>query len=182
MPPRGECDFFLGKALDPLPDHLDACGGRLVSLISGNGRGRGGNRPRSSLAFNSNTASLYESPSNCLASARTLVVLPMPGMPEMMTCGMLPSRAMIFSRSIVSVLPTMSSRKTGRYFSTLQAGLASRRLQAGPIAHSPWELVCDAAVRVGEGLVDSRGRFALFFLGSWHCDGDAERKVRGFGW
>ena len=32
---------------------------------------------------------------------------------------MLPSLAMILSRSIVSVLPTTSSKKTGRYFSTL---------------------------------------------------------------
>lgn len=44
----------------------------------------------------------------------------MPGMPDMMKCGMLPSLAMILRRSTVSVLPTMSSRKTGRYFSTLQ--------------------------------------------------------------
>lgn len=65
-----------------------------------------------------------------------LVVLPIPGEPcehgeegqlcevdeevwerrrtEMMMCGQLPSRAMTLRRSIVSVLPTMSSRVRGR--------------------------------------------------------------------
>ena len=38
------------------------------------------------------------------------VVLPMPGMPLMITWGRLPSLAIILRRSIVSVLPTMSSR------------------------------------------------------------------------
>jgi hypothetical protein len=66
--------------------------------------------PRSSLAFNSNTASLYASPSICRARHKIDVVLPMPGMPEMMTWGMLPSLAMILRRSMVSVLPTTSSR------------------------------------------------------------------------
>jgi hypothetical protein len=42
---------------------------------------------------------------------------------------MLPSRAMILSRSIVSVLPTMSSRKTGLYFSTLPPGVSDLTLQ-----------------------------------------------------
>ena len=37
----------------------------------------------------------------------------------MITCGMFPSLAIILRRSIVSVLPTMSSRYTGLYFSTL---------------------------------------------------------------
>jgi hypothetical protein len=38
---------------------------------------------------------------------------------EMMMCGMLPSSAITFSLSIVSTLPTTSSRTAGRYFSTL---------------------------------------------------------------
>lgn len=75
--------------------------------------------PLSSLAFSSRTASLYASPSICRARHRTDVVFPIPGMPEMMTWGIFPSRAMIFNRSTVSVFPTISSRNTGLYFSTL---------------------------------------------------------------
>ncbi len=76
--------------------------------------------PRSSLALSSRTASLYASPSSCLAKHKIEVVFPIPGIPEMIKCGMFPSFAIIFRRSIVSVFPTMSSRKTGRYFSTLE--------------------------------------------------------------
>lgn len=105
----------------------------------GTARWRGGkNKPLSSLAFSSRTASLYASPSNCLARHNTLVVLPMPGMPEMMTCGMLPSRAMILSRSMVSVLPTTSSRKTGRYFSTQGSSYVGL-----PLAVPVWALYAD---------------------------------------
>ncbi len=78
--------------------------------------------PRSSLALSSRTASLYASPRSCRARQRMEVVLPMPGMPEIMTWGMLPSLAIIFRRSMVSVLPTISSRYTGLYFSTLARG------------------------------------------------------------
>jgi len=38
---------------------------------------------------------------------------------EMMICGTFPSSAMTFNRSTVSELPTTSSRRIGRYFSTL---------------------------------------------------------------
>jgi hypothetical protein len=38
---------------------------------------------------------------------------------DIMMWGQLPSRAMTLSLSIVSLLPTMSSKTTGRYFSTL---------------------------------------------------------------
>jgi len=38
---------------------------------------------------------------------------------EIMICGMLPSSAITFSLSMVSTLPTTSSRMAGRYFSTL---------------------------------------------------------------
>ena len=38
---------------------------------------------------------------------------------ERMMCGTLPSCAMTLRRSTVSLLPTMSSKSTGRYFSTL---------------------------------------------------------------
>lgn len=75
--------------------------------------------PRSSLALSSRTASLYASPRSCLARHNIDVVLPIPGIPDIITCGMFPSLAMILRRSIVSELPTMSSRYTGLYFSTL---------------------------------------------------------------
>src|SRR3954453_3118618 len=42
----------------------------------------------------------------------------------MMICGMLPSSAITLSRSIVSLLPTISDNNTGRYFSTLRVGSA----------------------------------------------------------
>lgn len=125
---RGEGDFLLGEAFDSVAHDVDACCGeglgRVYPRYACRGTRGGAFLPRSSLAFNSNTASLYASPSNCRARHSTLVVLPIPGMPEMMTWGMLPSFAMIFSRSIVSVLPTTSSRKTGRYFSTLMQQLS----------------------------------------------------------
>lgn len=38
---------------------------------------------------------------------------------EMMMCGTLPSSAMTFNRSTVSLFPTISSSSCGRYFSTL---------------------------------------------------------------
>ena len=38
------------------------------------------------------------------------VVLPIPGVPLMIMCGMFPSLAMICRREIVSLLPTMSLR------------------------------------------------------------------------
>lgn len=38
---------------------------------------------------------------------------------EMMICGTLPSSAMTFKRSTVSLFPTISSSNCGRYFSTL---------------------------------------------------------------
>lgn len=128
VPPLRECDLLLRKSLDSLTDHLDTCDAPMSATDIPKDRVswiRWGISPLSSLAFSSNTASLYESPSSCLAKHSTLVVLPIPGMPEMMTCGMLPSRAMIFNRSTVSVLPTMSSRKTGRYFSTLEQNTIS---------------------------------------------------------
>ena len=115
--PGGRVTFFWAKPLIRLrTTSMPAC------LLSSSGQGQICQElPLSSLAFNSSTASLYVSPNNCLARHRTEVVLPMPGIPEIITCGMLPSLAMILSRSTVSVLPTMSSRKIGRYFSTLNA-------------------------------------------------------------
>lgn len=128
MPPVGEGDFLLGEAFDSLADDFDSYRREksmsALGLLVGGG---GGGGPLSSLAFSSRTASLYASPSSCLARHSTLVVFPIPGIPEMMTWGMLPSLAMILSRSIVSVLPTTSSRKTGRYFSTLRSAKVARQ-------------------------------------------------------
>lgn len=53
---------------------------------------------------------------------------------EMMMCGMFPSSAMILSLSIVSLLPTTSSRYFGRYFSTLHRSGPSRQLATDPSA------------------------------------------------
>uniref|UniRef100_A0A0A9EDF2 Pco108913 n=1 Tax=Arundo donax TaxID=35708 RepID=A0A0A9EDF2_ARUDO len=47
-----------------------------------------------------------------------LVVFPVPGGPERMRLGMLPSRAMTWRRTTASELPTTSSTRVGRYFST----------------------------------------------------------------
>lgn len=74
---------------------------------------------RSSDAFSSSTPSLYASPRSACARQCIEVVFPIPGIPEMMICGTLPSSAMTFNRSMVSELPTISSKRTGRYFSTL---------------------------------------------------------------
>ena len=103
----GEGDFLLGEAFDAAADYVDAfwglsesvCSSRSVACI-----------PRSSLALSSKTASLYASPRSWRARHSIDVVFPIPGIPEMITCGMLPSLAMILSRSTVSTLPTMSSR------------------------------------------------------------------------
>ena len=67
---------------------------------------------RSSDAFSSCTALLYASPSSARAKHVMLVVFPVPGGPAMMMLGMLPSAAMIFRRSTMSALPTMSSSCT----------------------------------------------------------------------
>ena len=115
-----ECDFLLSEGFYAVADDVDSYFDQLALFIDLIGIEC---VPRSSEAFNSKTASLYASPSNCLARHNMLVVFPIPGIPDIMTCGMFPSFAMILRRSIVSVLPTMSSRKTGRYFSTLQASL-----------------------------------------------------------
>lgn len=74
--------------------------------------------PRSSDAFNSNTPSLNESPSNARASARTLVVFPVPGGPDKIKFGMFPCCARISSLPTVSSLPTISLTMDGRYFSS----------------------------------------------------------------
>ena len=102
----------------------------------------------SSDAFSSRTPSLYASPKSWCAKQWMLVVFPIPGRPcyhavpsgrvnmersveltEMMICGQFPSRAMTFSRSIVSEFPTMSSRSDGLYFSTLCG--YKRRVRSG---------------------------------------------------
>ena len=46
---------------------------------------------------------------------------PIPGIPEIIKCGIFPSLAMAFNLSIVSSFPTISSSKIGRYFSTLHS-------------------------------------------------------------
>jgi len=116
----GEGDFFLGEAFDAVADDVDAC--MRESLVRGIAVGaRGFGVPRSSLALSSRTASLYASPRSCLARHNIDVVLPIPGIPEIITCGMFPSLAIILRRSIVSELPTISSKYTGLYFSTLGA-------------------------------------------------------------
>ncbi|KAI7091880.1 hypothetical protein KC356_g288 [Hortaea werneckii] len=109
--------------------------------------------PLSSEALSSNTASLYASPRSWRARQRTEVVFPIPGMPLMMTCGMLPSFAMIFKRSTVSVFPTISSRKIGRYFSTLQLGQC--RSCSASIERD------ESKVKAREADTRSRGAFVL---------------------
>mmetsp|Transcript_41537 Transcript_41537/g.88623 ORF Transcript_41537/g.88623 Transcript_41537/m.88623 type:complete len:421 (+) Transcript_41537:139-1401(+) len=74
--------------------------------------------PRSSEALSSSTASLKASPSSERASARTLVVLPVPGGPDKMRLGMFPCDASASRRPTVSALPTTSFIVTGRYFSS----------------------------------------------------------------
>ena len=58
------------------------------------------------------------SPSSARARQRILEVLPVPGGPAMMTCGMFPSRAITRSLLTVSSLPTTSAMVFGRYLST----------------------------------------------------------------
>jgi hypothetical protein len=110
-----ESDLLLSEALDTVPYDIDTykmyVSKRILGLVEAI-------EPLSSLALSSKTASLYEFPNNCLARHSTDVVFPIPGIPEIITCGIFPSFAIIFNRSIVSVLPTISSKKTGRYFST----------------------------------------------------------------
>ena len=74
--------------------------------------------PRSSDAFSSRTASLYEGPRSACARQRTEVVFPMPGGPVKMRLGILPVEAIAARRSTASLLPTISSILIGRYFST----------------------------------------------------------------
>lgn len=85
--------------------------------------------PRSSDAFSSNTASLYDGPKRVCAKARMEVVFPMPGGPVKMRFGMLPVCAMALSRSTASLFPTISSIFDGRYFST-QGNIAFPLLEA----------------------------------------------------
>jgi len=58
---------------------------------------------------------------------------------------MLPSRAMTFNRSMVSTLPTISSKSIGRYFSTL---LSIYSLLYKMLGDGPWEFVARAGGRV----------------------------------
>merc|ERR1711935_531085 len=74
--------------------------------------------PRSSDAFSSRTASLYEGPRSVCARQRTEVVFPIPGGPVKMRLGTLPVEAMAARRSTASLFPTISSILVGRYFST----------------------------------------------------------------
>ena len=75
--------------------------------------------PLASLAFSSRTPALYPfSPRSCLARACTEEVLPVPGGPQRIKLGMLPSTAMAESLVVVSLLPTTCSSVFGRYFST----------------------------------------------------------------
>ncbi|RNA38976.1 hypothetical protein BpHYR1_041653 [Brachionus plicatilis] len=86
--------------------------------------------PRSFDAFISKTASLKHcTPKSCLAKQSIDVVFPVPGGPQIIKFGRLPSSANTFSRLIVSSLPTMSFNKIGLYFSTHgKLGLASLTL------------------------------------------------------
>lgn len=121
MTTRRERDFLLCKSFDSISHDIDTWINLSEDIVSQKRPCQTAISPLSSLAFSSNTASLYESPSSCLARHRTDVVFPIPGMPEIITCGIFPSLAIIFNRSMVSVLPTISSRKIGRYFSTLES-------------------------------------------------------------
>lgn len=118
MPTWRKRDLLLRKALYSIPHHIDAFGSACQNQWLR--REECPDAPLSSLALSSRTASLYASPSNCLARQSMDVVFPIPGMPEIIMCGIFPSLAIIFSRSTVSVFPAMSSRKIGRYFSTLK--------------------------------------------------------------
>ena len=64
--------------------------------------------PRSSDALSSSMPSLTESPSILRARAMTHVVLPIPGEPVRIMCGMLPSLAMDRRRCTASSFPTTS--------------------------------------------------------------------------
>jgi hypothetical protein len=74
--------------------------------------------PRSSDALSSRTPSLNASPRSARASARMLVVLPVPGGPDRMRLGIFPCCASTSKRPTVSSLPTMSLMTLGRYFSS----------------------------------------------------------------
>jgi len=82
--------------------------------------------PRSSDALSSSTPSLTESPSISRARAMTQVVLPIPGEPVRIMCGMLPSLAMDRRRCTASSFPTTSFNFSGLYFSTLRASERAR--------------------------------------------------------
>jgi hypothetical protein len=128
-----QCNLRLSKGLDFIPHDIDASCTRVRTRY---GRVGAHKAHRSSEAFSSSTPSLYAEPRSWCARQWMLVVLPIPGIPygkriidalisskqkltEIMMCGQLPSRAITFSRSMVSLLPTTSSRTLGRYFSTL---------------------------------------------------------------
>lgn len=65
---------------------------------------------------------------------------------------------------MVSVLPTTSLRKTGRYFSTL--GQPSAPVLPARQLPLPWQLVARRAIgRRGEGCLGRRGRGLALFLG-----------------
>ena len=73
--------------------------------------------PLSSDAFNSNTASLYRSPSNVRAKTCTEVVFPHPGGPDNNKFGIEPVSIIPRIWCSVSSWPTMSSNFVGRHFS-----------------------------------------------------------------
>lgn len=171
MPSWWECDLALGEGLDLVAHNVDTTLIRCVQL-------------ENTFAVGVAQQCVRETVDRCcLADTRKALLvsyrLEWTKLTLIMMCGMLPSSAMTLSRSTVSLLPTMSERYCGRYFSTLSSASTHNHQSCPGCAregrnlrtHLPWHLI---ALCIGKLCRSARCRCCRHFWVRRNVVNDAE--------